>query len=267
MEYSTQRYQELSENLKAIQRKIAEAATDLSGVRTTDSPQPKLTVVTKFFPASDVAALYDAGVRRVGENRDQEAASKAQELTEHVAGREPLRWSYIGQLQTNKAKSVVKYAADVHSVDRASLVKALGKAYANQLARFEAGEAQAPAAYELGGLQCLIQVNLDDDVAPGHAAQGARGGASEEEVLALAELLENTEGLSCGGVMAVAPLGADADQAFEKLYGISQKLQADYPHAREISAGMSGDLAAAIRWGSTNVRVGSQIMGSRPLVN
>ena len=98
----------------------------------------------------------------------------------------------------------------------------------------------------------------------GHAAEGARGGTSASELLELAERIENHANLRCAGVMAVAPLGADPDVAFEKLYGLAARLREHLPHATEISAGMSGDLEAAVRWGSTCVRVGSDIMGRRP---
>lgn len=269
MDYSQERAQELSRNLSAVRQQIEEAATDLTGARSSNSSLPQLTVVTKFFPAEDVAALYDLGVRTVGENRDQEASSKAEILSDYTDTTDPLLWSYIGQLQSNKAKSVVKYASEIHSVDRLSLVKALGRAYANQLSRYESGEAPAPAALDRGGLSCLIQVNLDDaaETTAGHSAQGLRGGADTADVRALADLIETTDGLHCAGVMAVAPLGADPDRAFQKLHQISQQLQETHPGATEISAGMSGDLESAIKWGSTNVRVGSQIMGPRPLVN
>lgn len=85
-----------------------------------------------------------------------------------------------------------------------------------------------------------------------------------QEVLQLAEHIESTPWLKCGGVMAVAPLAADPNEAFEKLHEISHHLRKEFPHAEEISAGMSSDLDAAIRWGSTVVRIGSQIMGTRP---
>lgn len=268
MQYNQQRAEELTRRWREVQQTIAEAAADHSGARTESSAVPELMVVTKFFPASDVAALYDAGVRRVGENRDQEASAKAAQLREeHLdAAADPLCWSFIGQLQSNKAKSVVKYATEVHSVDRASLVKSLAKAYANQLSRYEAEEAPAPAAHARGALDCLIQVNLDQHASPsaGHAAEGQRGGTSVDEVLQLAELIEAAEGLRCAGVMAVAPLRQDPDPAFERLFGISQRLREEHPQADQISAGMSGDLESAIRWGSTVVRVGSQIMGPRP---
>lgn len=267
MTFSPKRQDQLQSNLLKVQEEIKEAAADFSAVRTSESPLPRLTVVTKFFPASDVEALYSLGVRHVGENRDQEASSKAQDLYQITDAQDPLLWSYIGQLQTNKAKSVVKYADEVHSVDRLSLVKALSKAYVNQVSRFEAEGAQAPFAHGRGGLKCYIQVSLDEELATaGQAAEGKRGGADHEELLKIADAIELAEGLSCAGIMAVAPLGADPDHAFEKLFGLSQKLQESHPHAHQISAGMSGDLVAAIRWGSTNVRIGSQIMGARPRI-
>ena len=159
---------------------------------------------------------------------------------------------------------MVKYASSVHSVDRPSLADALAKAYTNQLARFEAGEAPAPAAAEQGALTCLVQVSLAEVATAGHAAEGARGGTSASELLELVERIENHEHLRCGGVMAVAPLGMNPDEAFEKLYGLALLVREQVPHATEISAGMSGDLEAAVRWGSTCVRVGSDIMGKRP---
>ncbi|WP_421084546.1 YggS family pyridoxal phosphate-dependent enzyme [Rothia nasimurium] len=263
---SEERRAELAANFRAVQDRLAEAATDTSGARQPDSAQPELIVVTKFFPAADAAALYDLGVRRVGENRDQEASAKAAALAEYTGEADPLLWSFIGQLQTNKAKSVVQYATEVQSVDRPQLAEALSKAYLNRLARWEAGEAPAPAAHASGGLRCLIQVGLDETAAAtaGQAALGARGGADPADLLSIAELIHSLPGLTLGGLMAVAPLGQDANAAFERLYGYSQKLTAEYPEATEISAGMSHDLAEAIRWGATTVRIGSQIMGARP---
>lgn len=264
LEYSQERQRELLANYRSVLGRVEEASTDYSGVRTAESDPVKLTVVTKFFPASDALALYDAGVRSVGENRDQEAFAKAAAVREHESTADPLLWSFIGQLQTNKAKRVVQYAASVQSVDRLSLVDALTKAFSLQKSRYEAGEAPAPFALERGGLSCLVQVNLAGDSTAGKASEGLRGGTALDDVLQIAERLSESPHLTCSGLMAVAPLNANPDAAFEKLYGISQRLQEEFPHAQEISAGMSGDLEAAIRWGSTQVRVGSQIMGRRP---
>ena len=245
----------LEAGYRRVAEEVAAAAAEVPpGIRP-EGLDVELIPVTKFFPASDVAALYDAGVRAVGENRDQEASAKAARLLD--SGRTELSWHYIGQLQTNKAKSVVSYASSVHSVDRASLVAALAKAYRRRLDAWEAGEAAAPPAHASGGLECLVQVDLEEGSA-------GRGGAAPSEVGRLAEAIEEAEGLRLGGLMAVAPLGAEPGPSFERLWEISQRLREQHPRARQISAGMSGDWAEAIRWGSTRVRVGSSIMGPRP---
>ena len=138
---------------------------------------PRLIVVTKFHPAQDVRRLASLGVTDVGENRDQEAAEKAAQLEDLG-----LSWHFIGQLQSKKAKSVVKYAASVHSVDREAVASALAKAMA-----VEADRTGRPP------LDCFIQVSLAEQA--GDAAAAHRGGAAPGEVPALAEQLAGAGGL------------------------------------------------------------------------
>jgi pyridoxal phosphate enzyme (YggS family) len=235
------RLAQLETNLTAVRRRI-DAAAAAAGRQA--SP-PQLIVVTKFHPAQDVRRLASLGVTDVGENRDQEASDKAAQLADLA-----LRWHFIGQLQSNKAKSVVRYAAAVHSVDRAPLAAALAKAMAVETER----TGRPP-------LECFIQVSL-----AGHTDDAAahRGGAAPGEVPALAEQLAGAPGLRLAGVMAVAPLGADPAAAFEKLAGISGQLRAQFPDATGISAGMSQDLEQAVRFGATHLRIGSDILGPRP---
>jgi pyridoxal phosphate enzyme (YggS family) len=230
----------LAERLAAVNGRI-EAAFSASG-RAGDLPT--LIVVTKFHPAADIRRLAELGVRDVGENRDQEASSKAAEL----AGLD-LNWHFVGQLQSKKAKSVVKYAHAVHSVDRLSLVDSLERAVSAE-----------QSSSGRGPLGCFIQVGLDED------AGAHRGGAAPAEVAGLAERLAAADGLELKGVMAVAPLGISPEAAFEKLAAISAALIEAHPAATDISAGMSQDLEAAIRFGATHLRIGSDILGSRPAV-
>lgn len=232
------RLAQLRERLAAVRQRI-DGAVAAAGRQ--DAP-PQLIVVTKFHTAEDVRRLASLGITDVGENRDQEAADKAAGLVDL-----DLRWHFIGQLQSNKAKSVVKYASAVHSVDRPQLAGALAKAMAAEHGRTGRGP-----------LDCYIQVSLDED------AEGHRGGALPAEIPALAEQLADAEGLRLAGVMAVAPLGADPVRAFEKLAGISARLTDTYPDATGVSAGMSQDLEAAIRSGATHLRIGSDILGPRP---
>jgi PLP dependent protein len=217
-------------------------------------------VVTKFFPASDVAALTELDVRDVGENRDQEAAGKAAEL-EGTAAAAGVRWHFIGQLQTNKAKSVVRYAHAVHSVDRLPLVKSLSKAMAaEQERRQEEGSARR------ADLLVLLQIDLENRPDRLAAGTSKRGGARPEEIGALAEAVSEAAGLELGGLMAVAPLGADPAEAFSRLMGYSADLLRVHPGAGMVSAGMSQDLEAAVAAGATHLRVGSDVLGQRPPV-
>jgi pyridoxal phosphate enzyme (YggS family) len=232
------RLDQLDANLTAVRRRI-DAAVAAAGRQATP---PRLIVVTKFHPAQDVRRLASLGVTDVGENRDQEAAEKAAQLEDLG-----LSWHFIGQLQSKKAKSVVKYAASVHSVDREALASALAKAMAAESER----TGRPP-------LDCFIQVSLDED------AGAHRGGAAPDEVPALAEQLAGAAGLRLAGVMAVAPLGVDPAAAFEKLAGISGRLREQFPDATGISAGMSQDLEEAVRLGATHLRIGSDILGPRP---
>jgi len=223
------RRDEVAAALDRLERRLT-AACSAAG---RDRSDVLLVAVTKTRPASDVALLRDLGVVDVGENRDQEASAKAAEV-------EGVRWHFVGAVQSNKARSVASYADVVHSLDRPSLADALS-----------AGAQRAER-----DLDVLLQVSLDGDP--------ARGGALPADLPALAEKAATAPRLRLRGVMAVAPLDADPAAAFDALAGITQQLQADHPYAREVSAGMSGDLEAAIAAGATIVRVGTALLGRRP---
>ena len=239
------RREELAEHLGDVRARIA-AACLAAGRRADDVT---LVAVTKTFPASDVALLASLGVADFGENRDQEAAPKAAEVAA-LGLRQLLRWHFVGQLQVNKAASVVSYADFVHSVDRIRLVHALGT--------------RAAAAGRL--VTCLIEVNLDEDPAlpaRGDQVAGARGGALPADVPALADEIAAQPALVLGGVMAIAPLDAPPRPAFRRLAHVAELVRAAHPDAIMISAGMSGDLDEAIAEGATHVRVGTALLGGR----
>jgi pyridoxal phosphate enzyme (YggS family) len=232
-ETTVDRRTELRGRLAGVQERISKACVAAGR----DPGEVTLVAVTKTFPASDVRLLSELGARDVGENRDQEAAPKAAECADLSP---ELTWHFIGQLQTNKAASVVRYAGVVHSVDRLRLARALGAA-----AR-KAGRT----------VTCLVQVSLDQDE--------ARGGVPQPEVAALAGAVAGEEGLVLGGVMAMAPLGVPPAEAFAPLPRIAGAVRAAYPEAVIVSAGMSGDLEDAIAAGATHVRVGTALLGGRP---
>lgn len=230
---------ELEANLAKVRARVDAACVSAGR----DPADVTVIVVSKTWPADDVRRLAALGVRDFGENRDQEAAPKAAATADL-----DVRWHFVGQLQSNKAASVARYADLVHSVDRESLITAL-----------ERGAAKADRE-----LPCLIEVDLTE------GADG-RGGARPPDVARLAGLIVSADHLTLRGVMGVAPLaGAGEDQrevsarAFERLAAVSEGLRREHPDATFISAGMSEDLEEAVHAGATHLRVGSAVLGTRP---
>ncbi|WP_246610424.1 YggS family pyridoxal phosphate-dependent enzyme [Nonomuraea rhizosphaerae] len=227
---TTRRRDEIAAGLARVERRITDACERAGRER----GEVTLIAVTKTYPASDVRLLRDLGVRDMGENRDQEAAAKAAECQDL-----PLTWHFVGQLQTNKVRSVVSYADVIHSVDRPRLVEAISREAVKQERR----------------IGCLVQVALDDDP--------ARGGARPADVPGLADLLEQAPGVWLGGVMAVAPLGEESGPAFARLRDLAAAVRERHPRATTVSAGMSDDLGEAVAHGATHVRVGTALLGRR----
>ncbi|WP_052286948.1 YggS family pyridoxal phosphate-dependent enzyme [Streptomyces sp. 769] len=234
---------QLADNMARVEDRISTACAKAGRSR----DEVTLIVVTKTYPASDVRLLAELGVRQVAENRDQEAAPKAAECADL-----PLTWHFVGQLQTNKVRSVAGYAGVVQSVDRPRLVTALSKEAVR-------------AGRELG---CLIQVAFDVESGQNGRMVGDRGGVAPEGVAELAEVIAGSQGLRLDGVMTVAPLaGPYAGRqraAFERLVEISSDLRATHPAAIMVSAGMSADLEDAVAAGATHVRIGTAVLGVRP---
>ena len=218
----------LAERLDEVRAGVAAAAAE-AGRSVGDIT---MIVVTKFYPASLLRELYALGVREVGENRHQEAQAKAAELADLDLG-----WNFIGQLQSKKAKQVRAYAHSVHSLDRASVIEALGSSDGTTI-------------------ECFVQLNLTDD--PG------RGGVQPADLERTTELVLATPGLELLGVMAVAPVGEEPRPAFVRVREASERMRRLAPGARYISTGMSGDYREAILEGATHLRIGSAITGNRP---
>ena len=237
---------ELVGALGAVRSRIA-AACEAAG---RDPRSVTLIAVTKTYPVADVLTLLRLGVTELAESRDQEAAAKAADVAAGTAAQaaaqpdEPLpapSWHFVGQLQSRKCRSVAGYASAVHSLDRPKLVTALASA----VAEVRGGRP----------LDVFVQVSLDADP--------DRGGAVPDAVPELADAVAGRPELRLRGLMAVPPLGADPDAAFARLAELSAQLRTRHPTADALSAGMSGDLEAAIRHGSTHVRVGTALLGRR----
>jgi pyridoxal phosphate enzyme (YggS family) len=225
------RLSELAANLEDVRARVAAACKAAER----DVDDVTVIAVTKTWPADDVRRLAALGVGDIGENRDQEAAPKARACADLG-----LRWHFVGQLQTNKCRSVAAYAHAVHSIDRPRLVTALDDAAQRRGER----------------LRCLIEVRLEER--PG------RAGASLADVARLADLIAGSSGLELAGVMGIAPLDQDRSPAFGRLAQVAEEVRQAHPDARWLSAGMSDDLEQAIAAGATHVRVGTALLGRRP---
>ena len=218
----------LAGRLAEVTGRVSDAARDAGR----DPAGITTIVVTKFHPAALVAQLAELGVRDVGENRHQEAQAKAVEL----AGLD-LRWHFVGQLQSKKARQARAYASAIHSVDREALVDALRSDEAS--------------------VDCFVQVNLTDDP--------ARGGVAADGLLPLVEHVLETPGLRLRGLMTVAPLGEPARPAFARVRLLSERIRDMAPQATDLSMGMSHDFREAILEGATHLRIGTAITGNRPV--
>jgi pyridoxal phosphate enzyme (YggS family) len=216
----------LEERLAGVRQSVADSARDAGR----DASKITTIVVTKFHPPSLVRELFRLGATDFGENRHQEAAEKAAELADIDAN-----WHFIGQLQSNKAAAVARYARVIHSVDRASLIAPLSGG---------------------AGLDVFIQLNLTED--------RNRGGLDISELENLAEKLIDAEGIHLLGLMAVAPIDTEPRLAFATVRLASERLQRIAPQATALSMGMSGDYREAILEGATHLRIGTAITGNRP---
>jgi pyridoxal phosphate enzyme (YggS family) len=217
------RKDEIAQNLQEVKERIQSAANSVNR----DPNEIQLIVVTKTFPISDIEILRDLGELNFGENRDQEAGPKAQTI--------PATWHFQGQIQSNKIKSICEWADVIHSISSEK-----------EILKF----AQSPRSH-----QVFLQVSLDGEL--------GRGGASRSDLAQLADLVNESNNLELLGLMAVAPLGVEPEKAFADLAQINQGFKSQFPNSKYLSAGMSGDFEAAIKFGATHIRVGSSILGSR----
>lgn len=245
--FQTGRESELAHALAALRSRLA-AAAEAAGRH---AAEIELLPITKLNPATDVAILARLGCRAFGESRDQEAVAKGEEVARLLGpASASLHWHMVGQIQRKKARSLARWVHTAHSVDSPRLVAALDRAAGAALAD---GDRSNP-------LRVYVQVSLDGDVSRGGIDVSAP--AAVDEVCAQ---VEAAQALELIGLMGVPPLGWDSDVAFALLQAEHQRILGLFDHAVGLSAGMSNDLESAVRHGSTCVRVGTALLGSRQL--
>lgn len=192
------------------------------------TPGVTLIAVTKTYPASDVQILKDLGINNFGENRTEEGAEKSAAVDGI--------WHFQGGIQSRKLKEIAQWADVIHSLDQLSHAQKLE----NLLTK---------------PIDIFLQLSLDGDP--------SRGGVQEENLSTLAQQISEMSRLNLQGLMCVLPLGVEAHDGFRKVSEIHARFQSEFPHAKYLSAGMSGDFEIAIEYGATHIRVGSQILGPR----
>jgi pyridoxal phosphate enzyme (YggS family) len=236
---------ELADALAAAHARLERAAENAGR----DIADIELLPITKFFPATDIAILAALGCRSFGESRVQEAAEKVAAVGGSDSG---LHWHMVGQIQRNKARAIAAWAHTAHSVSSPKVVTALDRAAGDSL---DTGDRAAP-------LHIYIQLSLDGDI--------SRGGvdvADPAAIDAICAQVAQADALHLAGVMGVPPLGVDPDAAFARFAQEHRRVMEKHPQATGLSAGMSEDLEVAVKHGSTCVRVGTAIMGPRPITS
>jgi PLP dependent protein len=242
---------ELAESLTALRSRLEAAA------RAAGRPfgEIELLPVTKFFPASDVIELRRLGCLEFGEAREPESSNKVAEVAAYFAAETPsppIRWHMIGRIQRNKARAIAGWADTVHAIDSTGLAAALDRAATTAL---DDDRRATP-------IKAYVQVSLDGDPSRGGADIGSPALIDE-----LCAVVDGADGLDFVGLMGVPPLGSDAAEAFARLAEERERVQAYYQQRLGLSAGMSSDLEAAVEHGSTCVRVGTALLGQRPLTS
>jgi len=224
----------IKENLERVQDRIAEVATSVGR----EPEEITLVAVTKTLPAEIISEAYEYGIRVIGENRAQEALKKWEVLQDL-----PLEWHFIGYLQTNKVKYVLRFASMIQSVDRKELVDELRK-------RLEATGHT---------IDVLIEVNT--------SGEATKAGVKPDRAGELLDYILDSPCLNVRGFMTMAPFTDDervVRECFAKLRKLRDKLQDEFcVPLKELSMGMSSDYHLAIMEGATMVRIGTAIFGPR----
>lgn len=222
-----EREQELSARLQNVRNRIARAAQDAER----QADEITLIAVSKTFPMKDILHLAHRGQRVFGESRMQEAQEKWRGVRKKISG---LQMHFLGHLQTNKARVVVKMFDVLHSLDRLKLALALSRLQ-------EEGVALPP---------CFVQVNTGEE--PG------KSGVSPKELDDFVRKCRFELGLPVVGLMCLPPVWEEASLHFALLEKMAQR-----NGLQQLSMGMSGDFESAVRLGATHIRVGTALFGRR----
>ncbi|MCF8241012.1 MAG: YggS family pyridoxal phosphate-dependent enzyme [Melioribacteraceae bacterium] len=223
----------IAENLQILEEKISEIC------RNNGRSRSDLTLIgiSKMNPVSAILDAFKAGVIHFGENKAQEFQNKAPDVTENVV------WHFVGHLQTNKVKYVIKYADYIHSVDSVKLVHEIDKR-AGKIDRIP---------------KVLLELNTSGE-------ESKFGLSRDDEILEVAESCKNSGNLELVGLMTMAPYTEDTEIVRKTFRGLRDKkdwLNKKGYGLTELSMGMTNDYDIAIEEGATMLRIGTAIFGER----
>jgi pyridoxal phosphate enzyme (YggS family) len=216
-------------------------ATNLQTIKSTLPENVTLVAVSKTKPVSDLMEAYDAGQRIFGENKIQEMADKWEQMPKDI------QWHMIGHVQTNKVKFMAPFVTLIHGVDSFRLLQEINK--------------QAQKHNRI--IDCLLQMHI--------AEEETKFGLDEEELTSLLDsnVFQEMKNIQIVGLMGMATFTDNKNQVkkeFMHLKSFFDRLQQrkdTLQHISTLSMGMSGDYPLAIECGSTMVRIGSSIFGTR----
>ncbi|HEC73856.1 MAG TPA: YggS family pyridoxal phosphate-dependent enzyme [Methylophaga aminisulfidivorans] len=224
---------EIKKRFQHIDHEIRQA--EQQAKRATHSVQ--LLAVSKTWPAERLREVAELGQQRFGENYLQEALEKITALADLN-----LEWHFIGPIQSNKTRDIANHFDWVHTIDREKIARRLNE--------------QRPTSLEK--LNVCIQLNIDDEA--------SKSGIPIADLMPLAEKIEQMENLHLRGIMIIPAPTENTEQqttTFRLAQDLFKKLQAIYPQIDTLSMGMTNDMSAAINAGSTMVRIGTALFGSR----
>lgn len=217
--------------IETVKRNLLQIQEDIAPYK------PNIIAVTKYFDENAIIDAYNAGLRNFAESRVIEAIEKINKLPAEI--RNNSKFHFIGHLQTNKVKKVIKYFDYIHSVDSLKLAKVISE------------EAQ-----NIGKVQnILLQVN--------NAEEEQKFGLSKDEIFEIFTSIQELPAIKIAGLMNMAPLGAsetELEMLFSEVAEIKSKLEKDFGcELKEISMGMSQDYKIAVKCGATMVRIGRKL--------
>lgn len=227
----------IAEHLKQVQERIQQAARAAQR----DPAEVQLLAVSKTKPLEAICEAYRCGQRRFGESYAQEAVTKVRQLRQQPEFAD-IEWHFIGPLQSNKTRPVAEHFDWVHSIDRLKIAQRLSDQRPNHLS----------------ALNICLQVNI--------SGESQKSGTTEAQVFELADAVSRLPRLQLRGLMAIAEDTRDdsrLQQDFTRLQRLFAQLKLRHPSMDTLSMGMTNDLEVAVACGSTLVRIGTAIFGTR----